>query len=313
MYLSWMSFPFTASKIPHVFIVFSLLCGTILPRAAQAAEPLAVVATLPVLKDFTEAVGGPHVRVVSLITGFESEHTYSPKPSDILSIQNADLLIKIGLGLEIWAASLIENANRPDLPIVTTSNGVALIKDDEGHADDHGDDHAQGNPHIWLDPENVKMMIAVITKGLIAADAIHEADYRKNAAAYIDRLDVLQKNLQAKVNGLQDRAIITHHPAWPYFARRFGFVIKGNILSQVGSEPSPKRMGQLIRLIKQEGIKVVVSEPQLNQKIPQILAQETGVRIVSLSPLPGAIPGTEHYLDLIRYNIETLVAALGGA
>lgn len=309
-----MAFRYNSFKLHHVFFIFLFVAGIFLPIGVQAEKPLAVVATLPVLKDLTEAVGGPHVRVSSLITGFESEHTYNPKPSDILSVQNADLLIKIGLGLEIWAAALIENANRSDLPIVTTSEGVALIKDEEdGHADAQGDDHAQGNPHIWLDPENVKTMVGAIAKGLIAADAAHEHDYRRNAAAYIDRLSALQKNLQGKVDGLRDKAIITHHPAWPYFARRFGFVIKGNILSQVGSEPSPKRMGQLIRLIKQEGIKVVVSEPQLNQKIPQILAQETGVRIVSLSPLPGAIPGTAHYLDLIRYNIETLVAALGGA
>ncbi len=297
-------------RSPQISVVFVLLFGIVYPAKAQTAEPLAVVVTLPVLADFVEAVGGSHIRVSSLISGFESEHTYTPKPSDILSIQKADLLIKIGLGLETWVNPLIENADRPGLPVIVTSEGVPLIDEGPGSSDHQKDRHSKGNPHIWLDPENVKTMIAHIAEGLVAADGRHEEDYRINAATYIENLSALEKTLKKRVDRLEDRAIITHHPAWPYFARRFGFVIKGNILTQVGSEPSPKRIGQLIQEINKEGIRVVVSEPQLNQKIPQILAEETRVTIVSLSPLPGAIRGTEHYLDLMRYNVETLVSAL---
>ncbi|MFQ5597637.1 MAG: metal ABC transporter substrate-binding protein [Nitrospiria bacterium] len=285
-----------------------MLAFGILPLSiAVAADSISIVATLPVLKDLTESIGGRHVRVSSLISGLESEHTYTPKPSDILSIQNADLLVTIGLGLETWVAPLIENADRPDLPMLVTSKGVPLVESVAGAHEDH---HSQGNPHIWLDPENVKTMIGHISEGLIKADPSHEEEYKENAAAYIQKLSALQTNLQEKVKPLRTRDIITHHSAWPYFARRFGFVIKGTLLTQVGSEPSPKQIGTLIQLIRREGIQVVVSEPQLNQKIPQILAEETGVKIVSLSPLPGAIPGTERYVDLIRYNVDTLVSAL---
>ncbi len=278
-----------------------------------AAEPIRVVATLPVLKDLVEVVGGRHVQAASLISGFESEHTYRPKPSDLILIQKARLLLKIGLGLETWVEPLIANAAPANLLAVTTSKGVELIDDHgaDAHADGHGaDGHVEGNPHIWLDPENVKIMVNHIRDGLIKVDAVHEEDYRENAVIYIERLSELQKALQAKVAVLKTRKIITHHPAWPYFARRFGFVIKGNILRQIGSGASAKTIGKLIRQIKAEKIRVIVSEPQLNQKIPEILAEETGARIVSLSPLPGAIPGTARYLDLIRYNVESLVSAL---
>lgn len=311
MYLSPVVFCCGNPRFCKLFIAFILFSGILPLRLALSANPISVVSTLPVLKDLAEAIGNPHIRTSSLITGFESEHTYTPKPSDILSIQHADLLLKIGLGLETWVDPLIENADRPDLPIITTSKGVPLIDDTVSHADPHSDLHLKGNPHIWLDPENVKIMIGHITKALIAADPGHQDDYRKNASKYLEELSTLEKTLQKKVDQLQNKTIITHHPAWPYFSRRFGFIIKGTILTQIGSEPTAKQLGKLIKLIKKEGIKVVVSEPQLNQKIPQILAEETDVKIISLSPLTGAMPGTEHYVDLIRYNTEALVSALG--
>lgn len=289
-------------------LVIAILIYLTLPFSglAYSSEAVSIVATLPVLKDLAEAVGGRHVSVASLITGFESEHTYTPKPSDIRSIQEADLLIEVGLGLEVWIAPLIENADRPDLAVITTSKGIPLIDDDTNHSGHHG----TANPHIWLDPENVKIMIAQIEAGLILIDPGHQVDYQKNAANYIKALSLLEKELTAQTARLQEKAFIAHHPAWPYFARRFGFIIKGTILKQVGSEPSAKQVAKLIKQIREEKIRVIVSEPQLNQKIPTLLAEETGATLIRLSPLPGALAGTERYLDLIRHNVEALIAAL---
>lgn len=303
-----------------------LLLGSLLlfPIGLHAEEKIPVVVTLPVLKDFTEQVGGPYVEVKSLITGLESEHTYTPKPSDILAVKRADLLVKIGLGLEIWVNSLIKNADRPDLKIVTTSDGVGLIRD-HAERNDHDrrdetidrqhafkEQHTMGNPHIWLDPENAKIMVRHITEGLIDVDPAHKAEYMRNQSRYIKELESLESDLKKQVSQLANRNIVTHHPAWPYYARRFGFVIKGDILTQVGTEPSAKHMGDLIKLMEREKVKVIVSEPQLNPKIPQTLAEETGAAVVVLSPLPGAVPGTETYIDLIRTNTETLIRALEG-
>lgn len=305
--------------------IFLLLGLLFLPTGLHAGEKIPIVVTLPVLKDFTEQIGGSYVEVKSLITGLESEHTYTPKPSDLLAIKKAKLLVKIGLGLEIWVNTLIKNADRPDLEIVTTSDGVGLIRDhgerkepehreksiDKQHA--FKEQHTMGNPHIWLDPENAKIMVRHITEGLIDIDPAHKGDYLHNQSRYIKELEELEAELKKRVSRLPNRNIVTHHPAWPYYARRFGFVIKGDILTQVGTEPSAKHLGELIKLIEKEKVKVIVSEPQLNPKIPQTLSQETGAKVVVLSPLPGALPKTETYLDLIRYNTENLIAALGGS
>jgi ABC-type Zn uptake system ZnuABC Zn-binding protein ZnuA len=289
-----------ASSIAAVSAAFLLLtAGT--PLAL--ATPVQVVATLPILKEFAEQVGREHVQVKSLITGFESEHSYSPKPSDLKAVAEARLLLEIGLGLEVWVSGLVRNAANSRLRIVTTSRDISVIRD-------AAEPTSQGNPHIWLDPENAKIMTRHIAEGLAAVDPSHTTEYRANLEHYLQRLSDSERELQRRVTGLRDRRIVTYHPAWPYFARRFGFRIEGDIIRQIGAEPTGAELARLAHRMKTEKIKVIVSEPQLNQKVAQALAGETGARIVLLSVLPGAIKGTESYLSMLQYDIETLAEAL---
>jgi len=267
------------------------------------ATPVKVVATLPILKEFAEQVGREHVLVTSLISGFESEHSYSPKPSALKTIGEARLLLEIGLGLEVWVRGLVKNAGNPRLRIVNTSQDISVIRDDS-------EAESRGNPHIWLDPENAKIMTRHIAQGLIEVDPSHTSEYRANLETYLQRVTDAALELQGRVKTLSDRRIVTYHPAWPYFARRFGFRIEGDIIRQIGAEPTGAELARLAHRMKTEKIKVIVSEPQLNQKVAQALAGETGARIVLLSALPGAIKGTETYLSMLRYDIATLVAAL---
>jgi ABC-type Zn uptake system ZnuABC Zn-binding protein ZnuA len=285
------------------------------PRPCPAGpppEPLPVVVTIPVLKDLAEQVGGRHVQVTSLLHGYENEHTYSPKPSDLVAVRKARLLFEVGLGLEVWVASLVKNAGSPSLAVVTTSRGIGLIGDGHDHDNGHEPGH-HGNPHVWLDPENAVTMLRHITEALIQADPAHAAEYRMNQAAYLKRLDQVRTELTERVRALKDRRFIAHHAAWPYFARRFGFQIVGTIQTQASSEPSALQLQRLMTTIKSQRIKVVVSEIQLSQKLPELLAKETGARVVVLTTLPGALPRTDTYLDMLRYNVLQLADALEGA
>jgi ABC-type Zn uptake system ZnuABC Zn-binding protein ZnuA len=282
-----------------------------------AAEPIQVVATFPVLKDFVEAVGGDHVSVTTLLTGLESEHTYTPKPADLLSVREARLLVKVGLGLEVWLDGLVRNASNPGLRVVNTSAGVGLVKDLSNHTHADGTEKnrlgqagKQGNPHIWLDPENAKIMIRHITDALIQADPVNRQEYMRGQADYFIQLDRLQRDLIRQVKQLPDRKIVTHHAAWPYFARRFGFEIRGVLLKQVGSEPSSKDLADIIRRMRRERIRVIVSEPQLNPDLPEMVARETSARVAVLTPLPGAIPAAPDYLGMLHYNVNQLIRAL---
>jgi len=131
-----------------------------------------------------------------------------------------------------------------------------------------------------------------------------------NQARYLNEIDTVETAIKEQVKPLKDRRIVTHHAAWPYFARRFGFKIEGVILEQPGSEASAKSLAALIKVIRQKKIKVIVMEPQLNAKVAQTLAEETGATLVTLTPLPGALPGTERYLDMLSYDARQLVEAL---
>jgi ABC-type Zn uptake system ZnuABC Zn-binding protein ZnuA len=216
------------------------------------------------------------------------------------------------VGLEVWVGSLVKNAGNPRLHVVTTSKGIALIRDydpDQMVNRSPKDKHA-GNPHIWLDPENAKIMMRHITEAFIKVDPAHASDYRENQAAYLRRLDGLQADLNERLRDVKDRRIIVHHPAWPYFARRFGFRIVDEIVPQAGAEPSAHHLQTLIEKIRKDGIRVIVSEPQLNQRVPETLARETGARVVVLTPLPGGVAGTDTYLDMLRYDVLQLAEAL---
>jgi len=276
--------------------------------AAEKPIPKAVVTTLPVLQDFVKQIGKEHVTVSSVINGSENSHSYSLKPSDVLAVHKADMFVMIGAGLEVWAEQLLQSSQNASLQIVVTSKGISLLKDTTTlHKHNK---HILGDPHIWLDPENAKSMVRQITTRLIKIDRRNRKAYLNNQAEYLRALDSLQANIKARVKHLSDRKFIAHHAAWPYFARRFGFKISGNIIEQPGEEPSAKHLSQLTKKMKKNMIKVIVTEPQLNQKIPKILSNETGASIITLTVLPGALPGTSTYIDMLQYNVSKLANAL---
>jgi ABC-type Zn uptake system ZnuABC Zn-binding protein ZnuA len=286
-------------------------CLAFLAGSAQpifSSDPLNVVVTVPVLKDFAEQVGGSHVRVISLLAGSENEHTYSPRPGDLVAVRKARVFIEVGMGLEVWVGALVRNAGNARLLVVTTSKNIARIADRALDSDAH--DHAAGNPHVWLDPENARLMVGEIAEAFAEADPVHAGDYRANRDRYAHRIGALEAELADQMRSVTDRRIVVHHPAWPYFAKRFGLDIAGEIITQPGAESSARHMQALVKKILEGHIRVIVSEPQLNQKLPQMLARETGARLIVLTAMPGGLPGTGTYLDMLRYNVMKLAEAL---
>lgn len=305
-------FPLTHMRKSSFFFLFALLAGFLPPfgTVTEARDPIPIVVTIPVLKDLAEQVGGPHVRVTSLLSGYENEHTYSPKPTDLIAVRKARLLLEIGMGLEVWVSSLVKNAGGQSLRVITTSQGVELIRDDADAHEGTPHDGQAGNPHIWLDPENVAIMLRHITEALIQVDPSHTTEFRTNQAAYLQQLDQLQKELSTRTQRLSDRRFIAHHPAWPYLAKRFSLDIVDTIHMQAGTEPSALHLQSLIDKIRKDHIKVIASEIQLSQRLPELLARETEARVVVLTTMPGGLPGTETYLDMLRHNVLQLASAL---
>lgn len=281
-----------------------LLLALALP--AQAAGALRVVTTLPDLADFTRQIGGSRVEVRSLLTGLEDIHTYEPKVSDVKAVAQARVFVMVGLGLEEWVNGLLENARTSGLVVAETSKGVRLIEEPGKHA------HGPGNPHIWLDPENVSGMCRNIVSALEAADPSAGDAYRKGLAAYLEKVRTTAARLRKEVSGLKDRRFLSYHPAWPYFARGFGFDLVGVVTESPGQEPSAKGLAALVDRLRKERIRVLVSEPQLSSKLPELLAREAGVRTVVLSDMLG-YGRAKTYVEHMEENVHALMAALRGA
>jgi ABC-type Zn uptake system ZnuABC Zn-binding protein ZnuA len=287
-------------------VFFCGLLGLLVACSRPAARqgPVKVVTTLGVLADWARNVGDGRVQVRSLLTGLEGEHTYEPRPSDLKLIAGADILFRVGLGLEDWLDPVIQNVNNPRLATVDAAQGVQVIRDGRSAG------NAPGNPHIWLDPEDAKIGIENLVRQLIRMDPGGETLYRSRQQAYYRRLDSLTRAITAEVSALPDRRFISFHPAWPYFARRFGFEVVASIEPIPGQEPSARRIAELADLIRQQHIKVICSEPQLPSDVPNTLAREAGARVIILSPLTDGVPETGDYVSLIGYNARTIIGAL---
>ncbi len=260
---------------------------------------LRVVTTIGVLADWAQQVGGDRVEVTSLLSGNESPHTYGIKPADVKTVADARILFKVGLGMEEWLAPAIQNSGNKTLVVVDAATGLTDIV--------RGDEHDRsGNPHIWLDPEYAKLGIKNLVTALVKLDPKGESLYRKREAAYLVRLDSLSAAISAQFAGLSDRRLITYHDAWPYFARRFGLDIIATVEPIPGQEPSAKELARLVDLIRREQIKVITTEPQLPSALPNMLAGETGVKVVVLNPLECE----GGYIAALGASAEALVDAL---
>ncbi|MBE0618192.1 MAG: zinc ABC transporter substrate-binding protein, partial [Proteobacteria bacterium] len=291
-----------------MFRVLFVLCCVLVALPAFGADTVKVVTTIPDLADWVRQVGGSHVEVKSLLQGFENPHTYEPKVSDVKALAGARVLVKVGLGLEEWLDGLVENARNGELVIVDASQGVQVIGDrGSGQGGDH--EHALGNPHVWLDPASAAVMCRNIARGLEIVDPVAGDAYQKGLTAYLQRLETVTQRLRDQVRALKDRRFLSYHAAWPYFARGLGFEAVGVVTGIPGQEPSAKALAALIERVRAERIRVLVTEPQLSSKLPDLLADETGIRVVSLSPLLGTGTAAD-YVAQMEANAQTLIRAL---
>jgi ABC-type Zn uptake system ZnuABC Zn-binding protein ZnuA len=287
-----------------ILVLLALVAAT----PARATAAIRVLTTLPDLADFVRQIGGDRVEARSLLTGMEDIHTYEPKVSDVKAVAGSRVLVMVGLGLENWLQGLLRNASNDDLLVVESAKGVELVRGEpERSADDHV--HAEGNPHVWLDPANVSIMCKNIARALESVDPGVGDYYQKRLGVYLRQLDASSGRLRSDVAQLKDRRFLSYHPAWPYLARGFGFTVAGVVVEVPGQEPSARGLAALIERIRAERLRVLVTEPQLPSKLPRLLTQETGIRVVTLSDVVG-YGGTTTYIRHMEANVRALVTAL---
>ena len=245
--------------------VLTLLAAIVLAAcgfAASAQDKPKVVATFSILADLAKNVGGDRVEVATLVGPDGDAHVYSPTPADGRRLADAKLVVANGLKLEGWMGRLIKSSGTEAL-VVEAAKGVRPIKAEE-HGQDHGHDHghADVDPHAWQSVANVKRYVTNIRDGLIAADPAGKAAYEANAAAYLERLDALDKDVRAAVDAIprDRRKIITSHDAFGYFQKAYGvtFVAPQGVSTE--AEASAKDVARIIQQIRREKIPAVFLE-----------------------------------------------------
>lgn len=282
--------------------------------AGGAAPAVQAVTTMSILADIIRQVGGERVQVENIIPLGAGPEDYQATPGDSQKIADAQIVFFNGHALEEWLEPLFENAASADQRRVELSAGFEAIEDhdEEGEAEDeHG--HEEGNPHFWLDPTSVVSYTATIRDELSKLDPAGAATYSANAAAYIQQLQQLDADLQAQASQIpaERRKLVTNHDAFPYFARRYGFEVLGVILENPEAELSAGELSALVDTVKASGVPAVFSESQFNQKTAELLADEAGINTIAVlytDTLGSGEAGT--YLEMMRYNMDTIVQAL---
>jgi zinc transport system substrate-binding protein len=282
-----------------LFVLAFLLAGVV----PSYAEKIKVIASISPLADFARQVGGEKVDVRLLLPPGASPHTYEPTPRAIQDISDARVFIKIGAGLEFWSEKIIKAAANRNLIIVDSSEGVSLLRAPHSHG------HRSADPHIWLNPVIAGDIIIKIENAFIRSDPRNAEHYRLNALQYREKLSELDADISWRVKKLKTKEYVTFHPAWNYFSKRYGLRVAAVIEESPGKEPSAKQMQKIINKINAIGNKVVFVEPQFNPKIAEVIAKESGAKVVYLDPIGGQ-KGRETYLDMMKYNIDAIEKAM---
>ena len=289
------------------------------------AEKIPVAVSIFPVADMVRQVGGAHIDITVVIPAGASPHTFEPKPSQVKKISRSKLFFMIGAGLEKWLAKFFSGSGIQPVKVIL-SEGVALIHtnvhlhNDPDQADSRGavtvserppTGTAVANPHIWLDPMIAKFMTGKIITAFSKFDAGHKNEYEQNGGMFIEALEALDQQIRRTVKKFRIKQFVAFHPAWDYFARRYGLDSVGIIESAPGKNPTPKKIQQIVSDIKRYQIRAIFAEPQLNPKVAQVIAKEAGVKVLLLDPMGGPhVKGRSSYIDLMDYNLNILKEAM---
>ena len=284
------------------------------------AAPLTVVTTTPDLAAIAKEVGKDRIDVTSMASGLQDPHFLDPRPSFLVKLNRADLLIEGGLDLEVgWLQTLLASARNPRLRVgepgrLDASQGINVLGVPPGRIDrSQGDVHGKGNPHFLMDPINGTIVADTIAQRLCGLDAGGCASFKSNAQAFRGRIEAALAKWTTTLAPYQGAKVVGYHDSWPYFTKRFGLTTVGFVEPKPGVPPPPSHVSELADLITREQVPVILMEPYHERSIPDLLARQTGVKVLVLAPTVGGTPGTESYVALFDTDVARVAEALGAA
>jgi zinc/manganese transport system substrate-binding protein len=293
-----------------------LLILSVLVCALSAQAKLNVVATLPDFGSLAREIGGDKIELVVLAKPTEDPHFVDARPSFVVSLRNADVLIDGGAELELgWLPPLLQNARNPKIEVgkpgrVQVSQGIRLMNVPTNVTRAAGDVHALGNPHFCIDPIIAKTIAQHIAQSFGAVDPPNAAFYDGNSKKFEATINSKLQEWGAAMLPFKDQHVVAYHDSWPYFAHRFGINIDIFLEPKPGIPPSPSHLTEVIAQMKAQHVKAVIVEPYHDRRNAEKVASATGAKVVEFAQFPGGLPGTETYVKLIDDLISRLAAAL---
>jgi ABC-type Zn uptake system ZnuABC Zn-binding protein ZnuA len=289
----------------------------IVAGSRPAAAAVQVVTTTADLGSLAQEIGGDRVTVTALAKGYQDPHFVDPKPSFILAVSRADLLIVIGRELEIgWLPPLISSSRNAKIQpggkgYLDASMNVKILEIPTGQITRAmGDVHPSGNPHYWLEPDNGRRIAQAIRDKLSELSPADRAYFAQRYSDFNGRLAEAEKRWTAAMAPYKDAKIVTYHRSWPNFMERFGLDVIGYVEPKPGVPPSPTHTLELIAEMKRQGAKLIVVEPYFDLKTAQSIANQVGGQVLVLAPSVGGAKEASDYIKLFDYDVNLLAATL---
>jgi manganese/iron transport system substrate-binding protein len=287
---------------------------TVQPLTLENGQKLSVVTSTTIMGDVISSLGGDRIDLVVLMKKGIDPHSYVPTPRDMAAIYDADVVFLNGAGLEENMYKAIGNASG-DAPIVQVSNGITLRTLNEPSANGVGTGHAVEDPHVWFSVPNVMHWVGVIEQTLGSLDPQNSAYYQANAVAYLSQLKQLDEWIFTQVDLIpqQNRKLITNHPAFGYFAERYGFEQLGAVYPvNPSAEPSARDISALENVVKEYHIPAVFTEDTVNPRLADQVASDTGMRVAELytGSLGGPGSGADTYIGMMKTDVNSIISAL---
>jgi len=277
--------------------LFVITAGIFLAcQPKRMVEKPVVVTSISVYEDLVKQIAGSACEVHSLVQGMENPHTFDLSGSKIRQVAQADLLVLNGLGLEGWSRQLLAGIDTSHTRYVFVAdslmNSPLLIHND--------------NPHFWMDPRIGQQIVNILLPEIQALVPDSQAIFRERAAGYLEELEQLYHDIGVKLEPLKSNKVIAQTPGLDYFFSAFGIERTDVIVSHPGTEPSARKMKELVDLLQTGEVFAIIRFPQFSEKLPQTLSTESNVPVVLMSPLINGAPYVETYIDLIWFNADAL-------
>ncbi len=295
----------------------NLVAAAALFVGAPAMAQLKVVTSSTDLYDIAVAVGGDKISATHIEEGYQDPHFVEAKPSFILQLRKADVFAFVGMDLEVgWMGPLIDGARNSKIRpggsgYVDVSKAITALDQPQGKLDrSQGDVHPYGNPHYWLDPDNGRKIARLFKQKFTELDKGNAAVYERNEAAFRERLNVAEKTWGTLVAQIKGKPVVAWHTSWRYFAEYNGMNIVAFMEPKPGVPPSASHLASVIAKVKQTGAKAIVMEPFYDRKVGEMVAKQTGAKLLVLPTSVGGVKDAKDYVSLITYNLTQLANAV---